>query len=372
MRFGRRARQLLITLAVLIASCDQSLPTCAEEQCSSQVSWKRTFQTAVNRKLDVLFVIDDTPAMAPHADALATGLADTAQRLLDARPKLSLHIGFVRAGTCDQTTRGGACNVATPEEFLRSEWCGTITNATGLADAFTCLGDLGASDCGPAQPLAAAAEALGPPVGPGWEGFLRQDASLMIVVVAATDDASGPSGSPAPVSSFVDSIKALKPDPSEILVSVVGPGDCAPSDVPSPRLAELANWFGANGLYIGLCNGQLPAAFDRVLDFMGDGLEPVCFRSVRDTDLARSGLQASCTLEDHVARDGTWTSASLPGCDAAGPPCWRLIRSDGPGCAGYILDVQRGADWCDEAGQNITVECLGCADATDPACAPPP
>jgi hypothetical protein len=365
----------LVSLTALVAGCDRAVPTCAAEQCSSQVSWTHSFQTAVNRKVDFLFVVDDTAAMAPHIDALATGFAATAQRLLDGDPQISLHAGFVRAGTCDSSTRGAACSVAASEQFLRSEWCGTVTNAgaNGFAGAFSCLGDLGASDCGPAQPLAAAVQALATPARPGWEGFLREDADLMVVIVTAADDASGPAGSPAPISSIAGTLKALKADPSQVLVSVVGPVDCAPDEVPAPRLTELANEFGANGLYLGLCSGQIPAALDRLLNFARSSLEPICLRIVRDTDLNTPGLQPSCTFQDRMlAPDGTWTSTPLPSCDAAGPPCWRLVPSNGSYCGGYILDVQRGADWCDEAGQNFTMECLACANANDPACVPPP
>ena len=74
-------------------------------------------------RLDLLFVIDDTSAMAPHAEALAAGVAAMAQQLPgDTNRRSSLHVGFVRAGGCDTSTRGAACGISAPEQFLRWEW----------------------------------------------------------------------------------------------------------------------------------------------------------------------------------------------------------------------------------------------------------
>src|SRR6185312_635667 len=139
----------------------------------------------------------------------------------------SLHVGFVRAGGCDTSTRGLACGLDAAAQFVRWEWCQTVTNTTGaLTDAFACLGDFGAANCGPAQPLARALDALTSPPRPGWEGFLRPEAYLMIVVIAATDDeASGVPGDPDAVVALANRAKGLKPDPSQLLVSLIGPGD---------------------------------------------------------------------------------------------------------------------------------------------------
>ena len=93
-------------------------------------------------------------------------------------------------------------------------------------------------------------------------------------------------------------------------------------------------------------------------------------RIVRDTDLDTPGLQPDCIFEDHLrAHDGTWTTATLQSCDVAAPPCWSITPVGGGWCDGYALNIQRPTDWCSEAGTNITIECLACANANDPACA---
>ena len=53
----------------------------------------------------------------------------------------SLHVGFIRAGSCDTSTRGGACGIVAHEQFLRSEWCHTVDNFAGAYEqTFACLG----------------------------------------------------------------------------------------------------------------------------------------------------------------------------------------------------------------------------------------
>ncbi len=377
----RRAMPFLLAVAALVAAfagCGGSLPgLCEDGSCHTQAWSQRTFQSFFDPKVDLLIVVDDTSAIAPHLDALAAGFADMARQLQDPGPKISLHAGFIRAGGCDARTRGATCGLEASEEFVRSEWCQTISNFNYPADlsgAFVCLGDFGADDCGPAQPLAAAVRALAGPPLPGWAGFLRPDAALMILVVAAKDDATGAAGSLAPVADLVAAVKALKTDPSYVLAAVIGPGGtCAAGEEPAPRLTEFVNSFGANGLYYPLCGGHLGEALYRAMPNLNIDLLPPCFASVRDTDPDAPGLQAECAAEDTVrGPDGTWVTGRLPSCDAAPPPCWRLLPNAGYYCHGYIAMVDRGADWCEAAATSTTLECLACADANDPACTPQP
>jgi hypothetical protein len=369
----------MLALAAIAAGCRGELaPLCEDGSCGTQTSSRKTFQMTVNAKVDILFVVDDTNAMAPHLNLLAAGFADIGHRLQDMDPPLSLHAGFVRAGRCDMSMRGLACGVTPPEQFMRSEWCGSMPNfSSGFADLIACLADFGTADCGPAQPLSAAVQAVTGSPRPGWEGFLRPNAYLMILLVVATDDASGDPNLPTAVSDLVSRLKELKADPSQILVSVVGPADCATGDVPGPRLIELVTAFGANGLYAGLCGGDpLPAALQRLLSPPSfDRLQPPCLGNVRDIDLVTPGLQAECAVEHHsIGPDGSLANTPLPSCDQGAPPCWRLgprVVCGGVG-PGWIAEIVEPADWCFEGASNFTIECLGCADANDPACAVQP
>jgi hypothetical protein len=369
-----RVTRWMLALAAIAAGCGDGPASlvCDGGGCGTQSSWRRAHQFAVNRKVDILFVIDNTAAIAPYASVLAAGYADMAQALqtLPLSGPASLHVGFVRAESCDTGTRAAACGLAAPDQYLRSEWCEMTTNFPGELDGtFGCLADLGAADCTPAQPLAVALRMLTGPPAAGWEGFVRPDAYLLIVVVAAADDASGTPDSPTSVSAVATAVKALKPDPAQTLVSTIVPQKCLAGGNPAPRLTEFVNQFGGNGLIVDLCDGQLARALDRVTSTISTSTEPWCVGNVRDTDPGTPGLQADCAFEDFPrAADGSWTAVRLPRCDQSAPPCWRLLTSDV--CRnGYTIDIDRGGGWCDEAGTLITVECLGCADANDPACA---
>ena len=150
------------------------------------------------------------------------------------------------------------------------------------------------------------------------------------------------------------------------------PAAAAAGEPPGPRLIEFVNQFGANGLYLPLCSGQLSPALDRITQQINSSLQPPCATNVRDTDPEMPGLQANCTVEDLATNpDGTRTSSRLPNCDASAPPCWRLTASSGF-CVGYVFEVLSAPDWCSESGMAGTIECLGCADANDPACAVQP
>lgn len=363
----RGVTRSLAAAAILATACDGALPErCDDGSCGSQASWRQTFQQTINRQIDVLFVVDDTPGIAPYAETVATGLAAMGTLLPgdpDRNPA-SVHVGVVRAGRCDASTRGAACGVANGEQFLRSELCEMVSNFPGrLTDGLPCMANFGATNCAPAQPLAAAMDAFATPPRPGWEGFLRPDAALMVVVIAGADDAS-----PQPALDVASFVKGLKPaDFSAAMTSVIVPASCAAG--PPQRLTEFANQFGAGGLVYDLCTGSIARALAQITDSINTSLRPPCVRRVRDTDPATPGVQASCVLEDHrLTADGSLTTTMLPSCDIASPPCWWLD----PGslaCDGYSLSIMRPTGWCAATGTNVTIECLSCADASDPACA---
>jgi hypothetical protein len=332
----------------MAAACTGSLTpgTCDNGACGSQTTIIKTIQNTLDRDLDLLLVIDDTDAIAPWADNLRAGYPAMAH-LLETLPQGApdMHVGFVRASRCAPQTRARDCGVAPPEAFLRNERCGAISNfAASFADSFTCMADLGTQACASAQPLQAMRDVLARPPPAGWEGFLRPDATLQIVIIAGRDDASG--ASPLELAAFV---KALKPDPVGILVSVIGPAG-------APRLTELAQQFGANGLLTEL-SGSPAAALSPLTQNISVIIEPGCIAGILDVDPAASGLQADCTfLDTVVAGDGTLTTTSLPACDTALPPCWRMTEWGNGTCA--VPDVDRGADWCPSITTRTRVECL--------------
>jgi hypothetical protein len=136
-------------------------------------------------KLDLLVVVDRSPAMAPHLENLATNLP----RMIDAIDTYgalpSVHLGVVAAdATALQTTE------AIRGEFIvdtRLTDGNRLRNYEGaLADVFPALVNPRADATGAVRPLEAMRSIL-----TTHPTFRRRDAHLLVVFLVGTDDASG-------------------------------------------------------------------------------------------------------------------------------------------------------------------------------------
>jgi len=103
--------------------------------------------------------------------------------------------GAPKTGTCSTTLMSGAT-------YLADDGNGVTNFTDPIANVLQCISQVGESGCGFAQPLAAAAHALGAdnlvngvPTPPATnDGFLRPDAYLAIIFLANQDDCSAPAG----------------------------------------------------------------------------------------------------------------------------------------------------------------------------------
>jgi hypothetical protein len=170
------------------------------------------------RKVDMLFVIDDSGEMRLQQDNLLRNFPVFMQRLMDPPGLPDLHIAVISTdmgagdgsiASCDATggkngvfqyMPRGACSasgLAPGATFIADD--GTNRNYTGgLADVFSCIAALGESGCSFEHQLAAIPRALGAdgrPAPPENQGFLRPDAFLFIVVLSNEDDCSATPGS---------------------------------------------------------------------------------------------------------------------------------------------------------------------------------
>jgi len=168
----------------------------------------------INRQLDLLFVIDDSPSMADKQ----ANLADNFPKFIDVLKSIpgglpDVHIGVV---TSDMGTQGpppsfgptvgaglpGACSGVGKDGVMQT--FGQPVNAVYISDTTdpapsrnytgdlaTVFGNIakgaGARGCGFEQHLAAAQRAL---VNPANAGFLRDNAYLGIIYIADEDDCS--------------------------------------------------------------------------------------------------------------------------------------------------------------------------------------
>ncbi len=181
-----------------------------------------TFGPAVERQVDVLFVVNDMASTGANQQKLLSPLPSFLNALESGSTPLDLHVAVtttdmgapsdVQASVgCTATGDGGqlrtiapgACadaTVAGGATYLADDGQG-VKNYTGSMGALLqCLALVGDHGCGFGQPLAAAVRAVGaddlragaPTPPPANAGFLRPDAALAIILVANEDDCSAP------------------------------------------------------------------------------------------------------------------------------------------------------------------------------------
>jgi hypothetical protein len=199
--------------ALLVAS---TLVGCVDREVSKvEVDSDRVYTNTVSldlgRKLDLLFVIDNSGSMAGEQASLAAEFPrfmEILQRVEGGAP--DLHIGVVTSdvGAAGRTDFGPQCAGQGDDGKLQRGQAGCAavagdyivdapasdrpggrrTNYTGtLGDAFACMADLGTGGCGFEMHLEAMRRALDPARNPG---FLRPEAALGVIIVADEDDCS--------------------------------------------------------------------------------------------------------------------------------------------------------------------------------------
>jgi hypothetical protein len=225
----RRAAALLLSLASACSSSSNAPAARANGDAATDAGARDgdaglhavAFAHQTIRAVDVLFVVDTAPGMAPALAKLpaAFGAFDDALRSLPAGYP-DLHVAVVSAdlgagrftvGSCrPDGDRGGFWSVArgrctgtglppTQGFFAIGGGASNFASSLSLGDALACVAPAGdATDppgCEFPHPFAAALRALGAdgtPAPPENEGFLRPDAFLAIVLVTNQDDCSAP------------------------------------------------------------------------------------------------------------------------------------------------------------------------------------
>ena len=204
-------RSTWLALVLCLASCDRGVPI-DYGLCLDAAQRTSYFPLSIESELDLLLVMDTSPAMQAKASALADSLPAMVEALRVPALKNDLpdvHIGVISAdlGAGDAVpgcTRGGdrarllhapRVNGCTPPTDPWISYTGGLTNMpAGAGDpvervkqALRCIGTLGSSGCLFSQPLEAARRALDPGLNPG---FLRKDAFLVLMFITSGDDCS--------------------------------------------------------------------------------------------------------------------------------------------------------------------------------------
>jgi hypothetical protein len=216
-----------VTIAsfLAIAACGSLLTGCPDRTISEvnpqqgRVEYKE-IPVTLNRNVDILFVIDDSPSMLDKQINLKNNFPIFVERLNALPGGLpNLHIGVITSdmgtkasedalpgpaigqvgqGGCSGTGKAGALqiyNAPVNGRFLTDvaePGGGRLRNYTGtLNDAFGMMASAGAGGCGFEQPLAAMRAALDDH--PANAGFLRPEAILGVFFLMDEDDCSAKS-----------------------------------------------------------------------------------------------------------------------------------------------------------------------------------
>jgi hypothetical protein len=175
---------------------------------------------------------------------------------------------------------GGDCGLPGSARYLSPE-------QPGLPDAFSCVARVGTFGDGDEQPMGALLAAIGPEQsGSGGcnEGFLRDDAVLVVTIISDEDDEN----SPLDVAAWREALLQAKHDnPAAIVVlgligdDAVSPlpgGPCGDDAQPAPRLREFVEGFRFGSLG-SVCAADYAPFFERAVSVIDDACHE--FQSIR-------------------------------------------------------------------------------------------
>lgn len=210
-------------------------------------------------KIDLLFVVDNSKSMKQEQENLVasfpTFVTEIQQELAEAE---SLHIGVISTDkykfnepACAKTL--GALVTETGGEGASGAVCGPYASGRrfmnemdDLPSRFTCAAQVGIGGSGDEMPIDAALAAIGPVLNaPGAcnEGFVRDDALLVLVLITDEED-SDSSGTPQ---QWFNAFTALKGgvETNVVVLSLIGPKNpaCKEAAEIGEKLTEFTEMF---------------------------------------------------------------------------------------------------------------------------------
>ena len=316
----REMRSLLVSALVVLASClDAESPTANGPQVVSHVVHVES-PVAIPRRYDVLFVIDNSPTIAPHrANLLASygRMMDVLATLQGGLP--NVHIGVTTTSVCDgtggQLHHTGAVSGAFIVDEKRPDGSRRRNYAGTLANAFRDLANVGASGCPVVEPLAAMRAALADRT----TGFVRDDANLAVIFVSASDDQS-----PLALDDYVAFLTAVHRDPSAVWVAGVsadrdaGCTYAGASAAPAPRLHDLLAQFPNRSNFTSICQAHLEDALALFAGLLSLSVGDPCLPAPLAGPVECAVWYAAPSYE-RVLRPCEATSSPSA-------PCWRIVE----------------------------------------------
>jgi hypothetical protein len=258
------------------------------------------------KAVDFLFVLDNSSSMSEHQQNLAANVPAFVDGLEATLAQVdSIQVGVVATdpysynppacillGALVTDTEGGGPDSSNMICGPYAEGFNYMTGADDLSETFGCAALLGTMGNGFERPMEAMVETLGKSLDvPGGcnEGFLRDDALLVIVII--TDEYDGPgdpeADNPArdpPTSTgtpqtWYDAVVAAKGGIPQNAVALVitnyDDGPCPPSDLghDGVNLVEWVEQFGDNGFLGGICEPDYGPMFEQATEVIQTACE---------------------------------------------------------------------------------------------------
>ena len=206
------------------------------------------------RKIDFLFVIDDSESMADEQQRLIDGFPGFMRGVQDTIAEFDHHVMVVTTGSQEMSFDPCENELGTGRvRGSEAQDCGLLTdflNGQRYVDpshgdveaAFSCIADVGTDGDGDEKTVWALAEAITTQNAPGMcnEGFLRDDAILVVTIITDEEDSpeDGPPGSdnddnsPGDPALWRDGLVQAKHGDEEAVVVLALVGD---SDLPDAQ-----------------------------------------------------------------------------------------------------------------------------------------
>jgi hypothetical protein len=317
----------------------------------------KLFPLTPTPQLDLLLVIDGSPAMAAAQARLAPGIARLVDVVSQVFPVGDLHVAVTTAdGTGALVGTGCLAPGASWLRFARGGNGATTRNFDGaLGDAVACMANVGTAGPAQRQPLLSMRRAI-----ESHLGLVRAGAELAVVIIASGDDCSGLAADP-----FACAAQAMtcdEPDlaapgekhhchavgvddytsflgrlpPFRLISAVIGPPApvvvtagpaIAPSCTAGPLTAQPGvRIAGVADTVTSLCDGDFADALARLRGFTDPGGIP-CFEAPVTSDCAVT-----------LVRGGVETR--VPACDPLdyATPCWTMRTDPGFACQYASVD----------------------------------
>lgn len=251
------------------------------------------------QKVDILFVIDSSGSMGPHQQNLINSYDGFVEGIsAHFGNDRDFHIGVISSEVYDWNEPGCIEQGALVTQVIDENYQNVIecapyeegnrfmTEADDLEQAFPCTANVGAGGDFVEQPVTSAIQAISPDMnGQGGcnEGFLRDDALLVLVMITNSmsgDDPSAdahPSQDPTPWYPAIVDAKGGNPE-NAVAIGFISAGDtwCIPNGwdgYQAPNLIEFIEDFGQNGVIANVCLQDYGPTFIESIDVVLDACD---------------------------------------------------------------------------------------------------